>query len=217
MKGMLGTALATAGMFSAVVRGNPSTRAEEDPMTKRTVLATAAAAAALIAGVGTIAASSDDDHEGRERRRLRAELRGFNEVATVSSAGRGSFAAVISPDDTSIEYHLRFTGLEAPVLMSHIHFGDHHTAGGISVWLCGTATNPGPAGTPLCADPTADPTSGDVTGTLTAAQVVGPAGQGIAAGEFDELVRAIRAGVTYVNVHSTKFPTGEIRGGIRVH
>jgi len=44
--------------------------------------------------------------------------------------------------------------------------------------------------------------------------VVGPAGQGIAPGELDEFIRAIRAGVTYVNVHSTKFPSGEIRGQI---
>ena len=50
-----------------------------------------------------------------------------------------------------------------------------------------------------------------MTGTLTAANVVGPAGQGIAAGEFGELIRAIRAGKTYANVHSTKFPGGEIR------
>lgn len=184
---------------------------------KRTVLATAAAAAALTAGLGAIASSNDDAPDGRGRNRLRAVLHGFNEVATVSSPARGSFAAVLSPDETSIEYRLRFSGLEAPVLMSHIHFGDHHTTGGISVWLCGTAANPGPAGTPLCADPASDPSSGDVTGTLTAAQVVGPAGQGIAAGEFGELVRAIRGGVTYVNVHSTKFPAGEIRGEIRVH
>lgn len=184
-------------------------------MTKRTVLASAAVAAALTTGLGPIAASHDNDH-GRGRRRLKADLRGFSEVSAVSSAARGSFQAVLSQDETSIEYRLRFNGLEASVTQSHIHFGDHHTNGGISVWLCGTATNPGPSGTPLCADPAIDPTNGDVTGTLSAAQVVGPAGQGIAAGEFEELVRAIRAGVTYVNVHSTKFPGGEIRGEIRV-
>jgi len=41
--------------------------------------------------------------------------------------------------------------------------------------------------------------------------VIGPAGQGIAAGEFAELLAAIRAGKTYANVHSAKFPGGEIR------
>ena len=51
-----------------------------------------------------------------------------------------------------------------------------------------------------------------MTGTRTAADVVGPAGQGIAAGEFEELVRALRAGVTYANVHSQQFGGGEIRG-----
>lgn len=192
-------------------------------MTKRTVLASAALATALTAGLGSLAASHDEGH-GRAKRRMKAELRSFNEVPAVSSVAGGSFRAVLSADETSIEYRLRFWGLEGAVAQGHIHFGDHHTNGGISVWLCGTATNPGPTGTPLCADPAIDPTSGDVTGTLTATSVVGPggvppaaAGQGIAPGEFSELLRAIRDGVTYVNVHSTKFPGGEIRGEIQTH
>jgi CHRD domain len=44
--------------------------------------------------------------------------------------------------------------------------------------------------------------------------VIGPAGQGISAGQFDELVDAIRAGATYANVHTTLYPGGEIRGQI---
>ena len=47
-----------------------------------------------------------------------------------------------------------------------------------------------------------------------APNVVGPAGQLIAAGEFEELVKAIHAGVTYANVHSSVLPLGEIRGQI---
>jgi hypothetical protein len=58
-----------------------------------------------------------------------------------------------------------------------------------------------------------------VTGVITPANIIGPAAQGIAPSvdgveEFDELVDAIRSGVTYANVHSTKFPGGEIRGQV---
>ncbi len=63
-------------------------------------------------------------------------------------------------------------------------------------------------GTPVC------PQTGKVTGTITAANVIGPAGQGIAAGEFAEALRAVRKGVAYANVHSSKYPAGEIRGQI---
>ena len=51
----------------------------------------------------------------------------------------------------------------------------------------------------------------DLVRTFTAADVIGPADQGISAGEFDELVKAMRNGVTYANVHSSTFPMGEIR------
>lgn len=44
-----------------------------------------------------------------------------------------------------------------------------------------------------------------------AADVIGPTAQGIEAGAFDELLAAIRAGRTYANVHSDKWPAGEIR------
>jgi hypothetical protein len=35
--------------------------------------------------------------------------------------------------------------------------------------------------------------------------------QGIDTGEIGELIRAMRAGATYVNVHTTKWTGGEIR------
>jgi hypothetical protein len=51
-----------------------------------------------------------------------------------------------------------------------------------------------------------------VTGTIRPVDVIGPAVQGIAAGEFAELVKALRAGVAYANVHSSIWMGGEIRG-----
>jgi hypothetical protein len=48
-----------------------------------------------------------------------------------------------------------------------------------------------------------------------AADVIGPVPQGVNPGEFDKLVQAIEAGKAYVNVHSSRFPNGEIRGQIK--
>ena len=86
--------------------------------------------------------------------------------------------------------------------------GSQSQAGGVSAFLCTNLGN-GPAGTQAC------PASGTITGTITPADVVGPAAQGIAAGEFRELVDAIKAHTAYVNVHTSQYPGGEIRGQLR--
>ena len=68
-----------------------------------------------------------------------------------------------------------------------------------------------PRGTQVQTCPTGPAT---ISGTITAADVIGPVGQGVAAGELDELIAAMRAGATYVNIHSTKWPGGEVRSQI---
>jgi hypothetical protein len=186
-------------------------------MTRKSMLAAAVALAAMTAGFAAPVASPDDDHRGRSRRRLKAELRGTNEVPAVSTQARGSFHGLLSRDETQIEYVLHYAGLTGAVTQAHIHLGDHHTNGGVSVFLCANAGFGPPAGTPApppCPQTTlTDPPSG----TLTATHVFGPAGQGISVGEFAELVKAIKSGVTYVNVHTTTFGGGEIRGEVAVY
>lgn len=195
-------------------------------MKSKSILASAAVAAALIAAVGTTAASHDDDHHGRKGRRLTADLKGLREVPVVATSGRGSFRAVINPDETEISYRLDYAGLEGTVTQAHIHVGEHHTNGGISVWLCGTTGiptppgTPGPAGTPTCGAPGGP--DAEAEGVITAASIVGPATQGIGAPppvdpatELAQLVKMLRSGLAYVNVHSTMSPGGEIRGQIR--
>jgi hypothetical protein len=181
----------------------------------RTSLLSAAIVAALAIGAGVPAMTHDDDHRRPGRRRLKAELSGFNEAPnTLSTAARGSFRAVLQNGETEIRYKLDYGGLEGTVTQAHIHLGAHHQAGGISAWLCGTASLPGPAGTPVCGPGGED--GPEAEGVLSATSVIGPAGQGIAAGEFAELVRAIKSGVTYANVHSSLYPGGEIRGQIKL-
>ncbi len=138
---------------------------------------------------------------------MKTRLTGFEEVPSISTPARGSFRA--TADGDSIDYVLTYSGIPTAVTQSHIHFGQPGVAAGISIFLCSNLGN-GPAGTPACPTP-----GGTVTGTLTAAQVVGPSAQGIAAGEFSEIIAAIRAGYGYVNVHSTQYPPGEIRGQLR--
>ena len=142
--------------------------------------------------------------------RIRATLTGYEEVPVVSTVANGEFVGMIR-DEQSIDYHFTYTGLQGMVTQAHIHAAQPNVNGSIVIWLCQTATNPGPAGTPTC---TAG--SGTFTGTITAANVVAgaTASQQLAAGELAEVIAAMRAGAVYVNVHTDLSPGGEIRGQI---
>ena len=144
-------------------------------------------------------------------RQVRAQLDGFEEVPAVSTTGHGAFRATLSRDGSEIEFELRYADLEGQVAQSHLHLGQRGVNGGIAIFLCSNLGN-GPAGTPTCPPPPAV-----ITGTLTADDVVGPAAQGIAPGELGEVLRALRNGAVYVNVHSDLFPGGEIRGQLRLN
>ena len=138
-------------------------------------------------------------------------LSGYEEVPAVSTSAGAQFSASISNDGSEIAWELSYSALEGAVQQSHIHVGQAGVNGGISVFLCTNLGN-GPAGTQPC------PQSGTIHGTITAADVSPPiaatAGartQGIDTGQYEELVRAIAAGKTYANIHSTTWPGGEIR------
>ncbi|PWU22960.1 MAG: hypothetical protein C5B48_09425 [Candidatus Rokuibacteriota bacterium] len=137
-------------------------------------------------------------------------LTGYQEATPAgnSSSGSGTFSATIddNADPPTISYTLTYVGLSGAALFSHIHFGNRYDSGGISAFLCGGGSKP--------ACPPGTTSEATVTGTITPADVIGPASQGIGPGDFGKLVDAIRSGVTYVNVHTPSFPAGEIRGQI---
>jgi hypothetical protein len=151
----------------------------------------------------------------QEKNRLTAKLTGIQEVVagTVITDATGTFVATVNNDST-ITYTLTYNNLSSAVLQSHIHIGATKTSGGVSIFLCSNLNN-GPAGTPACPDDATH--SGTVSRTVSAADVIGPAAQGVPAGDFKDVVRAIASHVTYANVHSKNFPAGEIRGQIRQH
>src|SRR5256886_6272408 len=134
--------------------------------------------------------------------RFSAGLGGENEVPPINTAGTGAFDMTIQDP---ITFSLTFSGLSSPLAVSHLHFAPSKVAGGVMIFLCGGG------GQPAC--PAA--TEGTITGTITAANVTGPSGQGIAPGDLDSALEAVRNDLAYANMHTTNFGGGEIRGQVR--
>jgi CHRD domain-containing protein len=169
---------------------------------RRTTQAVLAGVIAILLVAAGVTAAGADRRGGDDE--FEARLSGYEETPeTISTGASGRFSADVDRRDEEIDYRLSYSGLEGNVLFAHIHFGRKATGGGVSAFLCGGG------GKPAC------PQEGTVEGTIVPADVVGPADQGIAPGEFEELVRAMQVEATYANVHSSMWPSGEIRGQIR--
>jgi hypothetical protein len=179
-------------------------------MTTRKILSSLAACAALLVAFGLAAHDDGDRDHDRDHERLKANLIGWQEVPALASGGTAVFRAKIASDDQSFDWELTFSGL-TNVTQSHIHVGQRGVSGAIVIFLCTNLGNAAPAGITVAACPTS---AGTVTGTATAANVIGVAAQGVAAGDFATVLDAIRAGVAYANIHTVAHPPGEIRGQI---
>jgi hypothetical protein len=131
-----------------------------------------------------------------------------NETGAIFSQGQGQLMLNVGTGNRLISFQLSYSGLSAPVTQSHIHFGQRHVPGGVMVFFCSNLTT-APAGTQAC-----PAGGGTVTGTIAAANVLALPGQNVPAGDFDALVAALNADTAYGNIHTTKFPAGEIRGQI---
>ena len=161
-----------------------------------------AAAALILALRGASIALANAGNGNDNDKGFAATLIGFNEVPATNSAGHGELTFAMT--STQITFKLVYADLSAPPAAAHIHVGQTNVNGGVAVFFCGGG------GQPAC--PAA--TSGTVSGTITAANVVGPTAQGYNVGDLASVERAIRAGVTYANMHTAMFPAGEIRGQI---
>jgi CHRD domain len=163
----------------------------------------------LLVAVGltvVAAAALADRGRGGHGNKFSATLTGFEETPSESTPGNGSFRARLTNGGTVIHYRLKYDDFEAgegQTLFAHIHFGQRGVAGGVSAFLCGGGDKP-----------PCTPLEGDIEGDIDAADVIGPGGQGIAAGEMEELIRAMRKGYTYANVHTTLNGPGLVRGQI---
>jgi hypothetical protein len=171
-----------------------------------------ALATGFVASVNVRAQNHDRPH------RFSAKLSTFNEVPPKGTGATGTFQARLSEDGTTLNWTFTWSGLTGPPLFAHIHFGQRGVNANVMTFFCG-----GPKGSlvnpqkPDCPQTT----SGSITGSTTAADIVGlnsgTTDQGLDANDFATFLRAIRSGDGYCNMHTTRFPGGEIRGQIAVH
>lgn len=148
--------------------------------------------ATLMIPVYSLAASHANGHFG-------THMTGAQETPARPSLAQGQLVLQLNADGTALSYKLLVANID-DVTQAHIHLGALGVAGPPIAWLY-------PAAPPAQHIP--GPFQGVLAeGVIADANVIGPlAGQGIAA-----LMATIRAGNAYANVHTTRFPPGEIRG-----
>ncbi len=169
---------------------------------------------AIVATAAALFAAPVLSHDFQGNRSFfNTNLSGYQETpSTINSAASGDFKLRISRDETSINYELSYKDLPSAITQAHIHFGRPALSGGVVLFLCTTLTPPAGVPTP----PTCPASPATVSGTLTAADVIASTGQSIDAGAagFAQIVKAIRSGAAYANVHTVGHPGGEIRGAL---
>ena len=137
-------------------------------------------------------------------------LVGDHEVPARDTPAQGQAIMKVLPDGVSMSYKLIASNI-SNVVQSHIHVGPADANGPIVVFLFGPVASGGGRHDGVLAE-----------GTFTAANFIGP----LAGQPFSALLAEMRAGNTYVNVHTNDgvgaintgpgdFPGGEVRGQVR--
>jgi hypothetical protein len=149
-----------------------------------------------------IIASHAGTAEAGDNRNFRTHLTGAEEVPPADTRAQGQATFQLSQDGTELHYKLNVANIEN-VTMAHIHLAPAGENGPVVAWLY-------PSGPPPQLIP--GRSNGRLSeGTITAANLVGP----LAGASLQALIDEMRAGNNYVNVHTSQYPPGEIRGQIR--
>lgn len=151
---------------------------------------------ALAVPLGGVAAAPGSSH-GTHSRIFVAPLSGEQQVPPAATDAYGVAVFWLSPDGKQLHYHLLVANLR-DATMAHIHLG--------------TAGQNGPHVATLFHSMSPVTLTGDLaSGTITSAQLEDK----LAGHSLSDLLAKIAAGDTYVNVHTKKYPDGEIRGQIQ--
>ncbi len=128
---------------------------------------------------------------------FKASLSG-KEVPAVKTPARGEAVFKLAKGGTELSYDIRVKGIEG-VTSAHIHYGKM-----------------GENGEPVANLFTGPEKAGKFSGNLIKGVITDKDLYGELQGKtMDDLVKMIKAGELYVNVHTEKHPDGEIRGQIK--
>jgi len=183
---------------------------------KRLTIKIAVAMLFVIAAV-SLASMGLRAQDAGDQLQLSTRLSSFNEVPPKAIGSHGSFSGTLNESGTTLNWTLTWTGLTGPPLFAHIHFAQAGVNSSVMTFLCG-----GPAGNPDIPQKPDCPqtTSGSITGTTNAGDIIAlnssPTDLGLDLHDFATFLRALRASDGYANMHTTRFPGGEIRGQIAV-
>jgi hypothetical protein len=159
----------------------------------------------MLAALPHIATADDHhktDHQTNEGLTIRFNIRltGDQQVPAVSTIAFGFAEVQLSEDNSTLSFEVVVCNI-ANVTASHIHVGAAGTNGPVVLPFYGSPS------------PLFNSTRGCDTlaeGTRTSADLVARPAAGI--NTWTDFINALIAGNTYVNVHTTAHPGGEIRG-----
>ena len=160
--------------------------------------------ALFLAAIALLGLPLSAQDPGRE---FSAQLTGPTENISILSGATGRLSLSVDEDEDSVHFVLQYQGLQTHVTQSHIHIGKPNDNGGVTVFFCDNTNDP----------PKAQPCpegEGTVEGDFTAADVIGLPLQDLANNDLTAVLRAIRAGDAYANLHTMAHGAGEIRGHI---
>jgi len=136
------------------------------------------------------------------QRNFTAHLSGGEEVPSNDSLAQGQAIFKLNKEGTELSFKVIASNIEN-ITQAHIHRAPAGANGVVVAWLY-------PGGPPSQLIPgRSDGVLAE--GVITSSNLVGS----LAGGDLSDLVDEMRAGNTYVNVHTSGIPPGEIRGQIK--
>jgi hypothetical protein len=137
--------------------------------------------------------------KGNSGKNFAVHMTGDQEVPPNNSNAVGQSNFHLRKNGTELHYRVIVANIQN-ITMVHIHLAPSGANGPVAAWLY-------PSGPPAQLIP--GPFNGVLaTGIITSSNLVGP----LAGLDLSDLLDHLIAGTAYVNVHTSQFPAGEIRG-----